>query len=80
LLVSPEFLASRFIVEEELPALVEHGVRMPPVLLRDCLWEKEPLLARGQWAHGPDRDGAIGGPLDGPTPPPGYVVRAELKA
>jgi hypothetical protein len=59
LLVSPDFLASRFIVEDELPALIEHGARLVPVLLRDCLWQEEARLARLQWAHDPGRDGAI---------------------
>src|SRR4051794_2515039 len=59
LLVSPDFLASRFIVEEELPALLRHGVRLAPVLLRDCLYQQEPLLTGVQWAHDPGRDGPI---------------------
>ena len=50
LLVTGSYLASRFIMEEELPALVAHGVRLVPVLVGDCLWEQEPLLAAVQWA------------------------------
>lgn len=59
LLVSGDFLASRFIVEEELPALVARGVRLAPVLVRECLWEYEPLLEGVQWAHDPGRDGPL---------------------
>jgi len=59
LLVSGDFLASRFIMEEELPALVERGVQLVPVLLSDCLWEAEPLLASVQWAHDPGHDGPL---------------------
>jgi hypothetical protein len=33
LLVSGSYLASPFIMEEELPALIEHGVRLIPVLV-----------------------------------------------
>ena len=33
LLVTGSYLASRFIMEEELPALVAHGVRLVPVLV-----------------------------------------------
>ena len=62
LLVSPEFLASRFIVYRELPALREQGARLVPVLVRQCLWRYEPLLAEVQWAHDPDRDGALAAP------------------
>ena len=59
LLVSGSYLASRFLMEEELPALVAHGVRLVPVLVEDCLWDCEPLLASVQWAHDPGRDGAL---------------------
>jgi hypothetical protein len=59
LLVSGDFLASRFIMEEELPALVERKVRLAPVLLSDCLWEAEPLLASVQWVHDMGRDGPL---------------------
>ncbi len=64
LLVSPEFLASRFILDQELPALIRHQVRLVPVLVRDCLWQEVPLLAEVQWAHDPGRDGPLDtGPL-----------------
>jgi WD40 repeat protein len=59
LLVSADFLASRFIMEVELPALVERGVRLAPVLVHECMWEAEPLLAEVQWAHDPVRDGPL---------------------
>ena len=59
LLVTGSYLASRFIMEEELPALVAHGVRLVPVLVEDCLWDQEPLLAAVQWAHDPGRDGPL---------------------
>ena len=59
LLVSGDFLASRFIMEEELLSLVERGVRLVTVLLSDCLWEAEPLLASVQWAHDPGQDGPL---------------------
>ena len=46
-------------MEEELPALVAHGVRLVPVLVEDCLWDHEPQLAAVQWAHDPGRDGPL---------------------
>ena len=49
LLVTGSYLASGFIMEEELPALVAHGVRLVPVLVEDCLWDCEPLLASVIW-------------------------------
>ena len=57
LLVSSSFLASEFIMGTELPALIEHGVRLVPVLVGDCLWEEEPLLEGLQWAHDPKLEG-----------------------
>ena len=59
LLVTGSYLASRFIMEEELPALVAHEVRLVPVLVEDCLYDQEPLLAAVQWAHDPGRDGPL---------------------
>ncbi|MGH3568846.1 MAG: NB-ARC domain-containing protein, partial [Pseudonocardia sp.] len=59
LLVSADFLASDFIIDIELPALVEQGVRLAPVLVGDCLWHHEPALAEVQWLHDPGRDGAL---------------------
>jgi WD40 repeat protein len=74
LLVTSSYLGSRFIVEEELPALIAHGVRLVPVLVRDCLWAQEPQLAAVQWAHDPGRDG----PLEATKPRQvnGRIVRA----
>jgi len=57
LLVSRPFLASQFIIDTELPALIERGVHLVPVLVGDCLWDQEPLLERLQWAHDPKLDG-----------------------
>ena len=71
LLVTGSYLASRFIMEEELPALVAHGVRLVPVLVRQCRWYREPLLAAVQWAHDPGRDGPVAGSAD----PEGQIVR-----
>jgi hypothetical protein len=34
-LVSADFLASDYVMEQELPALVRHGVRLAPVLVGD---------------------------------------------
>ena len=47
LLVSAAYLGSEFINDRELPALVEHRVRLLPVLVGDCLWQHVPLLAAG---------------------------------
>ncbi len=56
LLVSSTFLASEFIMRQELPALIERGVHLVPVLIGDCLWDQEPLLEPLQWAHDPKLD------------------------
>ena len=77
LLVTGSYLASRFIMEEELPALVEHGVRLVPVLVGDCLWDCEPLLASVQWAHDPGRDGPLA--AADPREVNGRIVRACRK-
>lgn len=58
-LVSGDFLASRFIMDEELPALRAAGVRVVPVLVHECLWDKDRYLASVQWAHDPGRDGPL---------------------
>lgn len=48
LLVSSDFLASRFIQDHELPRLLqrrmEQGLRVVPVIVRPCLWQGEPVL------------------------------------
>ena len=59
LLVSRDFLASDFIMQQELPALLERRIRLIPVLLRECLWDRVPAIERLQWAHDPRRDGAV---------------------
>ena len=59
LLVSPDFLASDFIMDEELPALIERGVPLVPVLVRACRHDVIAELARVQWAHDPKRDGPV---------------------
>ena len=74
LLVTGSYLASRFIMEEELPALVAQGVRLVPVLVNDCLWDHEPQLAAVQWAHDPGRDGPLA--AAGKREVPGRIVRA----
>ena len=47
-LVSADFLASRFIIQHEVPLLVERrikeGVRVIPVIVRPCAWEQVPWL------------------------------------
>ncbi|MCP5117715.1 MAG: toll/interleukin-1 receptor domain-containing protein [bacterium] len=61
-LVSPDFLASDFIHDEELPALLEaaekRGTRILPVILSHCLYA-DSRLGRFQAANSPDR------PLEG---------------
>jgi hypothetical protein len=49
-LVSANFLASRFCMEEEIPYLLraEQGVTVLPVLVEDCLWEAERWLSAKQ--------------------------------
>ena len=59
LLVSADFLASDFVMEHELPALLRCGVRLAPVLVGDCYWQEVPELADVQWLHDPGRDGAL---------------------
>jgi hypothetical protein len=49
LLVSPDYLASRFIQEKEQPILLQRREEMKsrviPILVRPCLWQSEPALA-----------------------------------
>ncbi len=48
-LVSSDFLASRFIRDNELPRLLqrrkEQGLRIVPIIVRPCLWQSEPVLS-----------------------------------
>jgi hypothetical protein len=48
LLVSANFIASRFIQDEELPKLLkrrmEEGLRVVPVIVKPCMWQSEPIL------------------------------------
>ncbi|VVB71352.1 TIR domain protein [uncultured archaeon] len=48
LLISSDFIASRFIQDDELPELLkrrmESGLRVIPVIVRQCLWQSEPVL------------------------------------
>ncbi|MGH3934512.1 MAG: NB-ARC domain-containing protein, partial [Pseudonocardiaceae bacterium] len=59
LLVSADFLDSDFIMEQEVPMLIEQGVRLAPVLVGECYWDHVPELRRVQWLHDPGRDGAL---------------------
>lgn len=49
LLVSADFLASRFITEKELPVFIKRrekeGMIVVPIFVRDCLWRSEPFIA-----------------------------------
>ncbi|MGE0823446.1 MAG: SUMF1/EgtB/PvdO family nonheme iron enzyme [Candidatus Binatia bacterium] len=66
LLVSPDFLASEFIVREEVKRLLERREkeRLPlfPILVRPCFWKRIPWLAQTQMRP---RNGI---PLSGGTP------------
>jgi small GTP-binding protein len=48
LLVSPHFIASRFIQDEELPRVLERrreqGLHVVPVIVRPCKWTSQPVL------------------------------------
>jgi hypothetical protein len=59
LLISADYLASDFILDDELPALSRHQVRLAPILIGDCLWREIPELAEVQWLHDPGREGAL---------------------
>lgn len=52
LLISSDFIASRFIQEKELTYLfqkrVEEGLRVVPIIVRSCLWQSEPALRKLQ--------------------------------
>lgn len=59
LLISPSFLASDFIVQKELPALLERsregGLVALPILLKSSLWTLVPGLAELQFLNDPSR-------------------------
>ena len=48
LLVSANFIASRFIQDEELPKLlkrrVKDGLQVVPIIVKPCLWQSQPLI------------------------------------
>lgn len=52
LVISPNFLASKFITEHEVPPLLQKhqqkGMELVPVLLRDCVWEEVDWLRNMQ--------------------------------
>jgi hypothetical protein len=79
-LVSGSYLASRFIMDEELPELIAHGVRLVPVLVVACLWDPEPRLAAVQWAHDPGRDGPIAAAKSHGPPMAGPLADAPVRA
>jgi len=59
LLVSGDFLASEFIMEQELPSLLTaaaaDGAKILPVIVRPCLFEQEEELADFQAVNSPNR-------------------------
>ena len=59
LLVSADYLGSDFIMDHELPALIQQGVRLAPVLVGECLWKHVSELEQVQWLHDPGREGAL---------------------
>ena len=52
LLVSQYFLASSFIRNEEIPTLLEqrinNGLTVIPIIIRPCMWKRDPILKRLQ--------------------------------
>lgn len=58
LLISPDFLASDFIVDNELPVLLtkakEEGVTILPLILRPCRFSRDPHLKVFQAVNPPD--------------------------
>ena len=66
-LVSADFLASDYVMDRELPALLRHDVRLAPVLVADCYWEVIPELAAVQWLHDPGGDGPLGVHAENPA-------------
>jgi WD40 repeat protein len=63
LLVTPDFLASDFIMQTELPALQAAGAVLVPVLVRACSdWAPVDALRRVQGARDPAREGPVDAP------------------
>ena len=54
LLVSADFLASDYVIDVELPRLLERGVRLVCVPVGPCGWHVCPELASVQWALNPE--------------------------
>lgn len=54
LLITADFLASEYITETEVPAMLEHynagSLRLFPVIVRPCLWQEEEFIAEIQGA------------------------------
>jgi hypothetical protein len=59
LLVSADFLDSDFIMERELPALLDDDVTLAPVLIAGCFWREVRTLAEVQFLHDPHPDNAL---------------------
>jgi len=59
LLISPSFLASDFIVKQELPALLDRrhkeGLAVIPVMVRPSMWSALPEIAELQFANDPPK-------------------------
>jgi len=59
LLISADFMASDFIVDNELPPLLSRaevkGTKVLPVVLSPCRFDRDPMLSRFQSANPPDR-------------------------
>ena len=68
-LVSADLLASGYIMDCELPALLRNDVRLAAILVADCFWNVIPELAAVQWLHdpAPDRDGPVGPHAENPA-------------
>jgi hypothetical protein len=69
-LVTPDLLASEFIMREELPALVARQIPLAFVHVRASLLESVEAFLEFQWAHDP------GTPVAGARDPDGVIVRA----
>lgn len=58
MLVSADFLASDFIIENELPPLLDkaakEGAAIVPVILKPCRFVREPTLSKFQAVNSPE--------------------------